>query len=138
MGTIQWNESLQIGIPEMDEQHQRLVAIYNDLHEAVMQGKAHKQMNGILARLVDYTEMHFADEERLMASVDYPDLERHATEHRQLLDKVRLFQKKMELDQERITKPVMKFLEFWLSSHIQEKDREYADVARDQPKRPVM
>ncbi|HPF36346.1 MAG TPA: bacteriohemerythrin [Candidatus Krumholzibacteria bacterium] len=131
MGAIVWNESFEIGVEAMDEQHKRLVEIYNELHAAMMRGKAHKQMNEILKQLVNYTEMHFAAEEKFMASVEFEDLERHATEHEQLLDKIRVFQKKMELDQERITKPVLKFLEFWLRSHIQGKDLEYAKAAKE-------
>jgi len=132
MGAIEWNDSLEMGIEAMDEQHKRLVEIYNELHAAMMQGKGHKQMREILSQLVDYTELHFSSEEEYMRSVGYADFDRHVAEHRQLLEKVRVFQRKLDLDQERITKPVLKFLDFWLQSHIKGKDMEYAEAARAQ------
>lgn len=136
MGVIQWNAELETGIEAMDEQHRRLIEIYNELYAAMMRGKAHKHMHETLDALISYTELHFQAEEAYMESVGFEDRERHAVEHRQLLDKVKLFQRKLALDQERITKPVMKFLEFWLRSHIQGKDMEYARAAAgtaDQP-----
>lgn len=132
MGAIQWDTNLETGIEAMDEQHKRLIEIYNELHGAMMRGKAHKQMREILNSLIEYTEQHFRAEEEFMESMGFEDRERHAVEHGQLLDKVKLFQRKLDLDQERITKPVMKFLEFWLRSHIQGKDMEYAAAAREQ------
>lgn len=132
MGAIQWNDSLETGIEAMDDQHKRLVEIYNELHAAMMRGKGHKQMREILGQLIDYTELHFASEEEYMRSFGYEDYERHIAEHHQLLEKVRTFQRKLDLDQERITRPVLKFLDFWLQSHIKGKDMEYAEAARGQ------
>ncbi len=126
MGAIELNSALETGVKLMDEQHMRLVEIYNELHEAMMIGKAHKQMNDILDSLIKYTEKHFFDEEEYMENAKYSDLKQHRIEHQQLLDKVKVFQRKMARDEERISKPVVKFLEFWLKNHIQGSDMAFA------------
>jgi hemerythrin len=127
MGAIEWNSDLETGVKLMDEQHIRLVEIYNELHDAMMIGKAHKQMNEILDSLISYTEKHFREEEEYMETAKYHELKHHQIEHQQLLDKVKVFQRKMTRDEERISKPVVKFLEFWLKNHILGTDMSFAE-----------
>ena len=124
MSAIEWNESLQTGVDAIDEQHHRLVEIFNELDAALQVGRAHKQMRTILDELVEYTQSHFDDEEKLMEEMGYPELAGHRIEHRQLLDKVGRFQKKLDLGQERISRPVMQFLNYWLTKHILQSDME--------------
>ncbi len=125
MTQIEWTSELETGIDEVDEQHKALVAIYNKLDEAMRTGRGHKTMGEILVALVSYTAEHFEQEEQLMADDGYPELESHRSEHRQLLDKVNRFQKRLASGQERINKPVMKFLNFWLMNHIKASDCAY-------------
>lgn len=35
MAYMNWNEKLQLNIPDMDSQHKRWISILNELHEAV-------------------------------------------------------------------------------------------------------
>ena len=122
MHSIEWTDQMNIGIESIDDQHRKLVAIYNELDEALMVGKAHKHMQEILDRLVEYTGTHFDDEEQYMQSVEYPELDYHKLEHKQLLEKVLAFQKKLQFGQERISSPVMHFLKYWLTNHILQSD----------------
>lgn len=126
MSEIVWNSDLETGVELMDEEHQCLVAIYNELNAALMKGRAHKKMNEILGSLIEYTQFHFIDEEKLMEESNYVELPQHKNEHQQLILKVQRFKKKHDMDQERISKPVMKFLEFWLTKHIRGSDMEFA------------
>jgi hemerythrin-like metal-binding protein len=127
MGQIEWSSEFETGVDLMDEQHKRMVEIYNELNAALMKGKAHKMMNDILGALIEYTQTHFRDEERLMEEAGYAGLGKHRNAHQQMITKVQRFKKKLDLDQERISKPVMKFLEFWLKRHIQGSDAEFAE-----------
>jgi len=127
MGKIEWNSDLETGVDLMDDQHQSIVKIYNDLNAALMKGKAHKMMAEILGALIEYTQTHFQDEEKMMEAAGYRDLNQHINEHQQLIMKLQRFKKKLDMDQERISKPVMKLLEFWLKHHIQGSDSDFAE-----------
>ena len=131
MGAIRWDDTLETGVELMDEQHRRLVEIYNKLDEASMRGRAHKQMDEILADLIGYTDHHFSAEEALMEEAGYPDLAIHRSEHRQLIEKVRRFRRKLDLGMERINRPVMKFLNYWLTHHIRGSDNTFARYAAE-------
>ena len=127
---IDFDESLRTGIDEIDEQHQRLIGIYNELDEALWQGKAHRQMEAILAHLFKYTKTHFAAEERLLAETGYPDLAQHQYEHRVLTDRLRGFVHRHVRNGERVSSEVVDFVRKWVMSHIMECDMAYVAHVR--------
>lgn len=130
MALITWNEDMQLGIPSVDAQHQRLVEILNQLDDAKKSGKGSRVMGDLLQKLIDYTVEHFAFEEKLMLACDYPELDLHRTQHKQLVDKVLKFQRQFLNGGQRITKDVMHFLQYWLESHILKEDMAFGDFAK--------
>jgi len=38
MALFDWNDQLSVGVAEIDKQHQELVKLINDLHEAMREG----------------------------------------------------------------------------------------------------
>ncbi len=125
MSLIEWSSELSVGIPQVDQEHQKLVTILNQLDEAVKTGKGSRVMGEILSQLVDYTKTHFAAEEKLMSDAEYPALARHQTQHRQLVEKVEKLQWKFTGSDQRITREMMGFLKYWLSNHILVDDMEF-------------
>lgn len=55
MALIQWSDSLSVNIAEIDAQHKRLVAMINDLNEAMKQGRGRDVIVRIVDGLVSYT-----------------------------------------------------------------------------------
>ncbi len=125
MTLIQWNEELCVGINQVDEEHQQLVAIVNQLDEAMTSGKGTRIMGEILAQLVQYTKVHFESEEELMADANFPDLDLHRKQHRQLVQKVEKFQRDFNHSGRRITREMMDFLRYWLANHILVDDKAF-------------
>jgi len=125
MPLITWSDELSIGIPKIDTEHQKLVAILNQLDEAMKTGKGTRVMDGILTQLVDYTQFHFSLEEKRMADADYPDLHLHECQHRQLVEKAVKFQQDFVVSRRRITRDMMAFLKYWLTNHIMVDDKAF-------------
>ena len=85
MPIVAWREDYNVNVGEIDEQHQKLLALVNKVHAAVEARNSKDDLIKLLTELVQFTRGHFATEEQLMKKYDYPDLPAHHKEHRQLL-----------------------------------------------------
>ena len=78
---LQWTSTLSVGVPALDEQHRELFRRVDRLLDAVLR-RDRSEAGRLLGWLRGYVTEHFAEEERLMAELGYPDAERHVEEHR--------------------------------------------------------
>ena len=64
---IDWSDEYLLGVPEIDQQHKKLVAIANELYDVVLGSEADfkAKMPVVLKTLTDYTKYHFSTEEAL-------------------------------------------------------------------------
>lgn len=81
---IEWQDSYNLGDAEIDAQHQTLFALVNELLAATE--KSH--LTEAMANLFKHTRDHFAHEEKIMRSMNYPDMQAHAEQHNTLLSKL--------------------------------------------------
>ncbi|OLN26899.1 hypothetical protein DVDV_2416 [Desulfovibrio sp. DV] len=123
---MQWDESLATGLSEVDRQHQVLVGMICDLHEAMRSGKGKAQLEAILSELENYAVDHFGYEEKLMEQYKYPGYLNHRKEHVAFVDKVIAFGNDFRENRAALTTEVMNFLKNWLVGHIKGTDQKYA------------
>ena len=122
---MQWNESFSVGVAEIDTQHKNLVSYLNDLHFAMSQGKGNDILKSLLGRLVGYTQVHFATEEKFMRQWNYPGYVYHKGEHEAFVKKVAEFKTKFENGQAALSIEILTFLKDWVTNHIQGTDKKY-------------
>ena len=84
MFRVKWDDNLATGVDEIDEQHKEIFARFNALLEACDKGRSRELLADILEFMSTYVLQHFADEERLQQSVDYPDFPAHKSVHEEL------------------------------------------------------
>lgn len=81
-----WNDLFLTRLPTVDEQHCKLVQLINELGELVLSNDLIdiKSFSKIRDGLIEYSRLHFAYEERLMAQedLDKRHIEQHTGEHR--------------------------------------------------------
>ena len=123
MPRFAWNESLSVGYEPIDEQHKRLIALINQLHDAMIDDKGQEVLGEILDGLIAYTRSHFAMEERLMHAHDYPLSDGHKRMHSDLVRKAVEFRGQFVAGQPVLTEDVMKFLQEWWTKHVQGSDK---------------
>src|SRR5262245_50466130 len=123
---FEWKAQYSVGISSIDGQHQNLFGVARELYQAMNAGQGKAVMAGILDRLVQYTVVHFAQEERLMQECGYPELPKHRLEHELLTKQVLAFQKDYEAGRVAMSVQLLQFLKSWLEQHIQAEDRAYA------------
>ncbi|VEF24688.1 Methyl-accepting chemotaxis protein 4 [Shewanella baltica] len=121
---VKWGPELDIGMPEINRQHQRLVSLINELHRTLNEEYGLEAIKRIVQGLVDYTANHFAYEEELFARFGYPQTDSHKEKHGKLVGQVLDFQKRV-VKGEDVADELMTFLKAWLVNHIQKSDKEY-------------
>lgn len=126
---VEWTDALSIGIEEVDQQHQKLVGMLNDLNRAMHEHHGSAEARKVLDRLAEYTRIHFATEEGVMRLMKYPGFAIHKGQHEQLLSEVVALQEKLDNKQASITFELLHFLKVWLSKHITESDKRFGDYA---------
>ena len=125
MALLTWSSKYSVGVQAMDNQHTVLFGILNDLHSAMMGGKAQKVTGELLQKLVKYTREHFAAEEAVMAAAGYPGLQNHRVKHRDLIKQVNEFASRYERGETNLNLTLLNFLRDWLTNHIQSEDKQY-------------
>jgi hemerythrin len=125
MALLSWSDKLSVGVPEMDQQHRRLVDLINQLYDAMQMGKGDHVKSAVLNDLLTYTKVHFAAEERLMQKHAYPHLVSHKRLHDELTGQVLQLKDKLQTGQMVASVTLANFLKDWLQKHITQEDRKY-------------
>src|SRR5512140_2024092 len=79
-----WDDTLSLGIPEIDEDHRRFISLIDDLNHAVMPRRDKPEIERSLKLVVEDARNHFEHEERLLSRHRYPEVNRHAELHAEL------------------------------------------------------
>lgn len=72
-------------VPEIEQQHQELISMLNQLNDAVKNRGPRKDIYQIIDDVIAFTRQHFEYEEALMVQTGYPEIEAHKDKHRQLV-----------------------------------------------------
>jgi hemerythrin len=126
MPLLAWTDKLSVGVNVLDEDHKRLVAMVNQLYDAMQAGHGKDSLSPILDGLIQYTKLHFAREEKFFAQTSYPASVAHKQEHDKLTHQVQDIQGKYASGATTaLSLEVMQFLKNWLVQHIQGSDQKY-------------
>jgi hemerythrin len=127
MTQVNWSDLFRLGIPRIDDDHERLLALLEGVLEAVAAGEAADVIIGRLDVLATETEAHFAREEDLLDRANYPGLVAHRAEHDRLLSHLRHMRQILldGLPAEDDGSRTAMVLRDWLLQHIREDDAAY-------------
>jgi len=125
MTLITWNENLSVKVAELDQQHQKLIGIINDLTDAIKQGKGNTVTGEIVRALIDYAKIHFETEEKYFRQLGYPQAADHMKEHEEFVRKVTGFETNPK-ENFSLSIQVLQFLGDWLIKHILGTDKAYS------------
>jgi hemerythrin len=123
---IKWNETLAVGVSEIDEQHRGLFDMLSRLLEACNQGKGKETVGSMIDFLEDYAAKHFSAEEKLQIASGYPQYKAHQGMHREYLQNVAGLRAKLEEQGPTLSFviTVNKTVVDWITNHIKKADRE--------------
>ena len=125
MALVSWSDQYRTGIASVDDAHEQLFSLLNQLHDGLRGGAPLAQT---LTALVEHAAWHIQDEEAQMAASGYPGLDAHKAEHAELMLQVRAFQREHAAHLEAVkTSELGVFLVDWVLHHILGFDRQYTD-----------
>lgn len=118
MKNLVFDHVLRVGIDEIDEDHRRLVDLFNLLNHSVTEGDSPDYLAALLEELINCTAWHFSHEERLMLKHGYEGYAEHKLEHQDLINSVRQLQTNILAKGTLDASADLEFLERWLTGHI--------------------
>jgi hemerythrin len=134
--TYYWSDKYKIGVPEVDDQHQRILQSINELGDFLNSAKTTEnikwRIQTFIIEILNYAEKHFRDEEQLMEDAKAPWLEEHKQVHQGLADDVINFRDRIaelsdEGEQLHILEQMHKFMVDWLIHHIMKEDTKFGE-----------
>lgn len=130
---IKWNDSLNVGVPEIDDQHRQFVARVNELDTAILECQKKSTVKRLLDSIVTEAKHHFRREQQLLAKWKYPDRAAHAAKQAQLTAEFDLVLQAFEQADVSFTWALKGlYLKQLMLEHLLKEDMKYRDFVRAQ------
>ncbi len=132
---LTWDNSLELGVLEIDDQHREVFRLFEKLSAACQGGHGEGVLEEVLTFMEDYVEHHFSSEEALMVQHHYPKLPEQQEQHAILRHEIEVLRNRFsegERGQE-MAMAVDRQLVRWLIKHIRSFDREMAEYIKAHP-----
>ncbi len=127
--SIVLDKNLETGNETIDTQHRELIARVNKLTEDCAVGKEKNVAVQTLDFLMDFTDFHFKDEEKLQEEKNSPLLAAHRDQHGKFVKAVEELREMLEEEEgptEAFVEAVKKNIVDWLLNHILVWDKQLA------------
>lgn len=132
MQRIEWTKALELGHPEIDAQHRRMVEIFNLLHDAVYAHRVGLREDLLLDELVRLADENFRTEEALMEAHPEPVLQfdAHRKAHVILLHELVALRDGLFARHAHVNLRALNFLKKWLFGHMSQADRDLLRITQ--------
>ena len=128
MTCIQWNQSYNVDVKEIDDQHQHLVDVMNKLCDSMDGGVEDFVISEILDELSKYAFIHFETEEKYFHEFGYEKTDEHIAQHKVFSVKVGTLKKDLEKGESSVSSETIAFLGKWFADHVLKYDKEYVSL----------
>ena len=131
MPVIVWKDEYSVGVDVLDQGHQKLIAMINELYLAMMKDRGQALVNTIIAEMIEYAKDHMTLEESYMHQANYLGLLQHRREHEDFISKANDLKQRSEEGEFVLSFEVIQFLSDWLNDHILETDMKYVPTFKE-------
>lgn len=130
---FEWNEIYELGIPEIDLQHKKLISISNELYDVATKGDVNLKitMSKILKNLTDYTVYHFTSEEEFMKKYGYEGVPMHKIAHDNFVAEVTQQIKNLSEGSQEDVLIFYDYIANWILAHIAKADKIWATFVKE-------
>ena len=128
---FKWETIFETGIEKIDNQHKVIIRLLNELYKIILDENGGGSIDNVINELVQYTDYHFGEEEKLFAKYKYIEEEQHKLEHQKFIDKINNIVKNEIKSEDFVAIELLNFLKDWLLEHIMVSDQKYAVFFND-------
>lgn len=130
---LKWNDTMAVGIDEIDSQHRELFNRINALVAAMKESRGAEEVDKTLEFLSEYVIDHFGMEEKLMDSRDFPEAEAHKAAHEGFKEKLLEFKDKLDAEgpSSALSLKTSNLLGTWWIDHISQVDKKLGAFLKD-------
>ena len=122
MAQIEWRQEFSIGIAQVDQEHESLIAQINKLYEQLGLPLDTITIEAMLDDLAADISTHFALEELLMQEADFAEYADHKKDHEHLLDQIHDLKFDFSEDPDAGRELLVNGLSDWFSNHFRTYD----------------
>ena len=124
---VSWSKIYSMGYRLIDEQHQKLFDLVNDLFNHVTGNETKERLyfQKVIKEAVDYIKVHFATEEKIMLQVQYAGYQEHKKTHDAFILKVAENVRDFAAGKKFNLASFTRFLKDWILTHIAIMDKQY-------------
>jgi len=125
----QWDESLSVNNPVLDEQHRQFIKLINDLDD--ISSSHNKDIDKKVIEAVDfleeYAKKHFAYEESYFIEHDFPEAREHQEYHNIFIQTIMNMRKQLNMNgvTTELANDISRFTADWLIMHVRGVDHRY-------------
>lgn len=119
---ITWSPGLSVDFDSIDREHKGLIVVINDLYRSVRNASGKEIIEQTFRKMREYTQTHFANEERMMAQSAYPDAEKHRAMHRGFVERLDEVYEQFRSGTDSAGISLMGLLAAWWTAHINTAD----------------
>ena len=133
---MEWTQDLSVDNGMIDEQHKELFKRITDLVDAIKSKTCKYKIGPTTQFLQEYMVKHFTDEQNLMESHGYPDIEEHKALHDQFIKDFAELRKELEDEESNYNKSVYtnQIVVNWIVDHINQVDKKFGIFMKEQGK----
>lgn len=125
MADLATHASALAGVEAMNDQHGILVDSLNAIDQQLMLGDSAATLAQAMARLAEFTSLHFGCEESLLLRHGYPGLEEHRKAHQDLLDQLKNAVHRAECGEDAELARTLESVRDQYLDHVAQLDRDY-------------
>ena len=133
MTLILWSETMKVGVPSVDHEHEHLIDVINKLGEEIELGTSPDMLETLLGEIYAQVESHFTIEERVMREHAYPGFSAHKREHENLLDSIQSIMDEVSYStSSEISGALGRKMSLWFAEHFRTRDLAFTQYTSEQ------
>lgn len=130
MKEVQHGSALEVGIPELDAQHQHLLSLVKKMGEHMRRGEL-SAARVLLDELIEGKQSHCQYEEALLKQAGYPFHKAHSKTHQKFLQQCGFLKQRIARG-DFLRQHEVDYLQQWILKHIQGDDGDYVTYLKTQ------